>query len=808
MTLKTVEINITGIVQGVGFRPFLFNLARSFELKGIIWNKGNAGVELLLRGEIENLKIFVNFIRKRKPKISHIEDLIHTYYNNEEFDKEWSDKGNIPIDFDNLKIMESQSGRGYGLTLPPDVAICDVCIQEMKNLMKKRYFSYPFIACALCGPRFTTVTELPYDRARTTMKGFPYCDSCMVEYTNFDDRRFHAQTFGCSECGPNYFLYNKLKNTLKKDSISEILGETAEMINKGNVVAVKGIGGVHLVCRADDDEIVQNLRNRKGGRKYKPFALMIPNLEIIDNDFFISKKEKDELTSFRRPIVLLEKKSEENTISLSKLIAPGLNNIGFMLPYAGIHHLLFDYIGNKPLIYTSGNKSSIPMGIENDLIIKQLNDLADLFLLHNRPIFQRADDSVLRIHENKTKIIRRSRGFIPEYLRLPFHFNTAGALATGPLLSNTGAILKGDRIFSTQHIGNVTNVETYQFLKNALNHMKTLLQIKDEEIEFIASDAHPGFITTKLAEELGEKYNCEVYKVQHHFAHVLSLMAENRIPLNEKIIGISTDGVGYGDDGNVWGGEILLCSYNDYQRLGHLKYQPMIGGDRCVKYPARMVASIILNSLSISEATEIFQQLEIQQDLEYKDTELKTLISQFESANGQIPNETIPLTSSTGRIFDTVSYLLGGSKIKTYRGEPAMRLEALAEKGNPDNITLEIDFLEQSKIEIIDTSKLIIDIIELRKDKNNNPQDIAAKFQKVLALGFAEVAKKTAELRGIKKIGLTGGVAYNYSFSNAIKEDVIQEGFEFLEHNLVAPGDAGISTGQLIGGLFVYNSNK
>ncbi len=794
MSIKSVEINITGIVQGVGFRPFLFNLARYNNLKGYILNRGNAGVRLVLQGPVENVNKFVNNIKKKSPKISFIEDL--------EVKDMVSD-----IKFEKLEIQKSEMGRGISLTLPPDIAICDDCLEEMRASKSNNYYQYPFIACAVCGPRYTTVTELPYDRERSTMIEFPFCEFCKQEYSDFDNRRFHAQTFACSTCGPNYNLYDKSRNVLKRGSIKNILEESARRINNEEIAAVKGIGGVHLVCRADDDDIIIKLRKRKGERKFKPFALMVPNLKVINDYFKVSEKEQELITSFRRPIVLLERKSSERSSDISDQVAPGLNNIGIMLPYTGIHHLLFDFIGNKPLVYTSGNKSNIPMGICNEKIFAQLDHLADFFLLHNRTIYQRADDSVLRIHDDKVKLIRRSRGFIPEYLPLPFKVDVPSAIATGPELATTGAVLRHNRIFPTQHIGNVTHLETNDFLKYAIFHLKNLLQIMDSEMRFIACDAHPAFITTRFAKELAEQFKVNLYPIQHHFAHVLSLMAENKISKEEKILGISTDGVGYGDDGNVWGGEILLCSYNDYQRLGHLKYQPMIGGDRCVKYPARMVASVILNSLGNSDSIKIIKRLELAKDLEYGNTELKTIISQFERAEGHFPSETIPLTSSTGRIFDAVSYILGVCNLKTYRGEPAMRLEALAMKGNSKNINLEIEILTKNKIDILNTSKLILDIIDLRKDPNNKPQDIAAKFQKVLSLGFAEIAKKAAELRGVNKIGLTGGVAYNFSFSNTIKQDIIQEGFEFLEHNLVAPGDAGISTGQLIGGLFNYLNN-
>jgi hydrogenase maturation protein HypF len=793
---KTIEINITGIVQGVGFRPFLYNLARTLNLNGFILNRGNAGVRLVLQGISQILDKFLEEIELKKPKISYIEKIEVNYLENSQ-------------EFNTLEIKKSEEGRGISLTLPPDIAICDNCLEDIHNPQQKKYYKYPFIACAVCGPRFTTVTELPYDRERSTMSEFPFCiqaepESCVQEYSDFNNRRFHAQTFACAVCGPHYRLYNKQKEVITDDSIEKILQETAKRINEGYIVAVKGIGGVHLVCLADNDVILRKLRKRKGERKYKPFALMVPDLKIIENILKISDKERELLQSFRKPIVLLERTNSNSNSIISKEVAPGLNNIGIMLPYSGIHHLLFDYIGEKPLVYTSGNKSYIPMGIENSTIFEQLQDLADIFLLHNRSIYQRADDSVLRIHDDKMKLIRRSRGFVPEYLHLAFEVDTPGALATGPLLAATGAVLRRNRIFPTQHIGNVSHLETYEFLKDALFHMKTLLQIKDSEIKFIACDAHPEFITTKFASELGEQFKCDIYKIQHHYAHILSLMAENNVEKDERIIGIVTDGVGYGEDGNIWGGEILLSSYNDYKRVGHLEYQPMVGGDRCTKYPARMTASSILNSLGIDESKNVFKKLKLENDLEYGITELETLISQFKHANGQFPSQNIPLTSSTGRIFDTVSYLLGASKIKTYRGEPAMRLEAMAMRGNPDKIELKIGFLKKDGVYFIKTSDLVIDLISLLEENKFKNKDIAARFQIELGKTFAEIAIKLGAEKKVDKIGLTGGVAYNYSFSNTIKEKVHQSGLTFLEHNTIPPGDAGVSIGQLIGGLFAH----
>ncbi len=795
--IKTFEINISGIVQGVGFRPFLFNLARKYDLKGYILNRGNAGVRLVLQGILVNLNKFIESVKSDRPKISFIEKI---------------ERKELPSErtFSSLDIKNSEQGRGISLTLPPDIAICEDCLKDMRNPDLKKYYQYPFIACAICGPRFTTVTELPYDRERSTMIKFPFCEkaepeSCLNEYSNFNNRRFHAQTFACAVCGPHYKFYNKQKEIIESKSTEQTLRETVQRIKEGDIIAVKGIGGVHLVCLAEDDDVILKLRKRKGERKHKPFAVMVPDLDLIDQFLKISTKEQEILNSFRRPIVLLERKSVIKDSLISNYIAPGLNNIGIILPYSGIHYLLFDYIGRRPLIYTSGNKSSIPMAIENEGIFNQLKDLADGFLLHNRPIFQRIDDSVLRLHNDRIKLMRRSRGFVPEYLSLPFKVDILSAIATGPELATTGALLRRNRIFPTQHIGNITHLETYDFLKEALFHMKNLLQVNDSEVKFVACDLHPLFITSKLANELSDQFKAVAYPIQHHFAHILSLMAENQVKKDEKIVGIAMDGVGLGDDGNVWGGEILVSSYDGYERIGQLEYQPMVGGDRCTKYPARMLASIVLKASSFEEASKIFNKLELAKDLEYKEAELKTLISQFQAVNMEFPSENIPLSSSSGRVLDAVSYILGASNIKTYRGEPAMRLEGLASKGNQDAVKLDIEIKKKNGVSVINTSKLVLDLINLVNNKMNKPSDIAAKFQTELALAFSRIAKEIAELRGIIKIGLTGGVAYNYSISKTIKEDISVEGFQFLEHNLIPPGDAGISTGQLIGGIFKFN---
>ena len=345
--LETVEIDVTGIVQAVGFRPFLFNLARKRDLKGAILNRGNAGVRLTLQGTNENIHLFVEDIRNKSPKISFIESI---------------DIRDIPSkkEYDELRILKSEEARGISLTLPPDIAICSDCLKDMRNPNLPKYHNYPFIACAVCGPRYTTVKELPYDRERTTMEIFPFCkkaepESCVQEYSDFTNRRFHAQTFACSVCGPRYHLYDKSSNRIKMNSIVEIMKEIATKIHDDQIVAVQGIGGVHLVCLASSEKAILKLRRRKGRRKYKPFAVMAPNLELVNSIFTVSKEEQELLQSFRKPIVLIEKKPNFNSKIISNQVAPGLNNVGLMLPYSGIHHLLFDHVGEKPLVYTRGN---------------------------------------------------------------------------------------------------------------------------------------------------------------------------------------------------------------------------------------------------------------------------------------------------------------------------------------------------------------------------------------------------------------------------------------------------------------------
>jgi len=598
--MKQQKIIITGIVQGVGFRPFLYNFLRSYQLKGTIQNTGNLGVSLVLQSS-DNDFDFQSFIRKLKknvPKMAFIEEIRLMPLKNAQ-----------QVNFEQLQIIPSNEGIGAGLTLPPDIAMCDKCLQDFNDKSNSAFYQYPFISCAQCGPRFTIMEALPYDRENSMMKNFPFCEKCKKIFSNIDDRRFHAQTFGCNSCGPHYFDKISTIEPNQKD-LPKIIEKMAETIKIGKIVALKGIGGVNLVCRADKEESIQTLRNRKKERKFKPFAVMMPDLETAHKYCEIPKEFEPLLTSFRRPIILLKKKDG----TLPENIAPGLPNVGVILPYMGLHYQIFEKLGKIPLVFTSGNVSSLPMAIKNTLIKKQMLHLADEIYIHNRKIYQRCDDSVIRPVLNTPTLIRRSRGYVPEYYKLPFRTNLKSVIAVGAELNSTGAISRGERIFPTQHIGNVRNLDTYEFLENAILNMQHLLKITDMEIDAISRDMHPLFQSSKLALKLldnfkkphsGEEKDINIWPVQHHHAHLVSLMVDNKMSLDSEIMAITIDGVGYGSDKQPWGGEILRGNYSSFERMGHLKSIPMVGGDLCAKYPPRMLLSTLMNSVGYKENPEI-----------------------------------------------------------------------------------------------------------------------------------------------------------------------------------------------------------
>jgi len=761
-----IEIICSGIVQGIGFRPFVYRIAKQFHLTGFVRNQGDAGVLIIAEGKKTDLLNFVEGLQNNKPYLAKYES----------FDVTWKPPTN---NFDDFVIDKSSTKKVGGISyLPPDISICEDCLNDMKNPVDKRRYKYAFTSCAICGPRYTTITKLPYDRPNTTMVEFPLCPACKKEYENPLDRRYHAQTTCCNVCGPKLTLYNNKGESLPS---KDLFRDIAKLIQNGSIVAIKGIGGTHLACSAVDDTPILRLRTRKGKRKTKPFALISKDLADIRLYAEVSSIEEQLLLSHRRPIVLLKKRSP---FPLSKWVSPNLFNVGVMLPYSGIHSLILDEIKDPAIILTSANPSDIPMYIDNNFILSNAANLADYILLHDRTIHQRADDSVIRLANNSPVIIRRSRGWVPEPINLSFNLKENVSLGVGPLLTSTGAIALKDRCFLTQHIGDINTLETMDFLESSIEHMLSLLGVTS--LTTIGSDLHPNFLSTKLAEQYSERFGASLFKIQHHFAHAVALMIDNKIPIDEEIVAIVADGVGYGDDNVIWGGEIFHTSYTHYTRIAHLEEQIMPGGDRATFYPIRMVASILSKKLDFDELHSLLSTT-------YLDAvpggieEIHVILSQLKT------NLNTYRTTSTGRILAAVSALLKKCYVRTYEGEPAIVLEALAKSG-----TGNLEFkLSPSTNGIINTTELFYQAF-LAYMRNKNPADIALAFHLALADQFADAAISYAKEHHIQKIGFTGGVAYNDIISSQIAKKVDSAGLVFIQNKSLPCGDGGISSGQAV----------
>jgi len=761
-----VKVICRGIVQGIGFRPFVYQTAMKLGLTGFVRNQGDAGVLIVAEGLKKILLRFVDSLKYEKPYLAKYED----------FQVTWSSSQD---EFSIFEIQKSSKRKIGGVSyLPPDISICEKCLSDMENSKDYR-FKYAFTSCAICGPRYTTITKLPYDRPNTTMIDFPFCESCSKEYNDPFDRRHHAQTTCCIRCGPILSLYNKNGEKLELQNIFE---EISELISEGNIIAIKGIGGTHLACSVNNDETILKLRTRKGKRKYKPFAVISSSITDVKKYAKINTIEEEIITSYRRPIVLLEKKVP---FPLSEWIAPKLFNVGVMLPYSGIHSLILDEIKDPALILTSANPSEIPMYIENDEILENTGELADYFLLHNRRIFQRADDSVVRFANDNPVLIRRSRGWVPEPINLPFDLGKFSSLGVGPLLTSTGAIAKTNRCFPTQYIGNVDTLETLAFLESAINHMTSLLDVNS--YDSIGSDLHPNFLSTRLAEKYKKEHDAQLFRVQHHHAHATALMLDNKISKEEEIISIIADGVGYGSDGKIWGGEIFHNSYTEFKRIGHLEEQPMIGGDRATYFPIRMVVGILSKRLSENEISDLLLNI-YPNSLPGGENEIQVVLSQL--------NKGINIfnTTSTGRILAASSALLKVCYERTYEGEPAIVLEALARKGRLGKIVFD---LPETNSGIINTTSMLYQAYEYLIS-NEQPADIALAIHLYLANQFADSAIDYALSNSIKKIGFTGGVAYNDLITRQIAKKANSANLEFLQHKSLPCGDGGISSGQAI----------
>ncbi len=750
------EIRISGIVQGVGFRPFVYRIAVKNGLVGYVRNRGDAIVEIFVEGKKTNIRQFLKDLKDKKPPLARIYDLTTKYS---------KDEGNL----EKFTIVKSSKEVELsGSVIPPDVSVCNECLTELRDPKNQRG-DYFFITCTNCGPRYTIIRKLPYDRLNTTMQDFKTCDFCSREYKDPSNRRFHSQTVACPKCGPKAYLTT---NNGESIECEDPIRETGKLLEEGYIVAIKGNGGFHVSTATTKSQPISRLRKAKH-RTQKPFAIMASSLETVKSFAEVSSNEAKLLTSFIRPIILLKKRAD---CCLSELVSPGLHNIGVMLPYTGLHAMLFDDVKEPAFVMTSANPPNEPIVMENSEAMKKLGSVVDFFLFHNRTIAHRCDDSVVRFHGEDPSIIRRSRGYAPEPIQLKLEFNRC-VLGVGAELNVTSCLLLGNKAFVSQHIGDVENLETLVFLKNSIAH---LTELTNSKVEVLACDLHPKFITTKLAQDLGNTLECQVVPLQHHHAHIASLMGEWN--LNE-IVGIACDGFGYGSDGTAWGGEILYCNQEGFQRLGHLEEHPMVGGDLATLYPLRIVAGILHGEVDIEEWF-----ISNSTRFPHGEREVEVIFKQLEKSLA-------PKTTSCGRVLDAVSAILGLCYERTYEGEPAMKLESVALKGK-DVLKL-TPHLEGN---IIDTTLLVREIFN-QKDYYS-VEDLACSAQTYLARSLAQLAVEEADRLNVDHIGFSGGVAYNEHITVTIKRVVEGKGFKFIVHKRVPPGDGGISFGQAIAAGF------
>ncbi|MFQ6136228.1 MAG: carbamoyltransferase HypF [Candidatus Hydrothermarchaeales archaeon] len=745
------KIFVQGIVQGVGFRPFIYRIAKQNSLKGFVRNVGN-GVEILVEGGDDKIESFLRSLKTEAPPLSRIDEIKVNYEKVERYK--------------DFQIVKSKKSGISESIIPPDVCICDRCLKEVSRKGDRRH-DYPFTVCVDCGARFTIIKDLPYDRENTTMDEFPMCKDCQGEYENPIDRRYHAEPTCCPICGPRYYLFKGEKKLNVKNPIKE----AANLLEDYKIVALMGLGGTHLACKLRDD-IVSELRRRLR-RLEQPFAIMARDIKTIKDIAHINEKEEYLLRSLRRPIVVLRKKKEYYQVS------PRLDSIGIMLPYSALHHILFSYTDEPAFIMTSANIPGEPMLITQEEITA--SNLSDYSLVHNRRIENRTDDSVIRIVDGREAFIRRSRGYVPEPIELNFEIEKT-VLALGAELNVAICISKNKRAFLSQYIGNTTKVRTIEFLEGAIKNLIGLTRCG--KIDVVAVDLHPTYNTTMLGEELSEKLDADLMRIQHHHAHIASLMAENRI---DEIVGIASDGIGYGLDGTFWGGEVFVSKNGEFERLGSLDIQPMPGGDLATRFPARMVAGVLYKRYEEEELKGILSR-ELNDGFK-NEKEMDLVLKQLER------NFNVAQTTSTGRILDAVSALLNNCYERTYEGEPAMKLEGLASEGEPSvDIPIKID--KSSKRYILDTTA-IVDAVLLAKDEDNR-EDIAASAQNAVAKGLAEISIICAKKSRIEKIGMSGGVAYNDAIISTIRREVEESGFTFLSQTKAPPGDGGISLGQAI----------
>jgi hydrogenase maturation protein HypF len=682
-------------------------------------------------------------------------------------------------EFERFSIVESISGASpEPQFVPPDAATCNQCLSELFDQTNRRY-RYPFINCTNCGPRFTIISSLPYDRASTTMNPFTMCESCQSEYDNPSDRRFHAQPNACWDCGPHLtYLTDRKSKTLDEDALAFSLAQ----ILQGKIIAVKGLGGFQLICDATNKLAIERLRLRKR-RNAKPFALMMTNLAMVENYCRVSAEEVEELKSVRRPVVLLEKLPGCN---LPDNIAPGINCWGVMLPYTPLHHLLLSDYG-KPLIATSGNLSEEPIAMDNEEALERLSGIADGFLLHDRAIYSRYDDSVVRLIDKKFTVLRRARGMAPRPILLPFK-SKLNVVATGGHLKNTFCLVRDDQAFVSQHIGDLENLETHNHFEQTFNTYKELFAF---EPEIVAHDAHPDYLSTTLAKRLAQEHKIPAFGIQHHHAHIVSCMVEHGI--SQPVIGVALDGHGYGQDATLWGGEVLLTSFKDYQRLAHLALVPLPGGIQAIRQPWRMALSYIFAETCARE--DLFGPYVQGLYMRYGRSAVETVRGLMQT------RVNAPLTSSCGRLFDAMSALLNVCDQNDYEGQAAIELESLANAAQyvpcGDSVIYPCGILDDRMPMTIKTRDILLAAYQDYRGGRAR-EIVAARFHHAVARMILSVCEKASCTTGIKTICLGGGVFQNALLLRLVESLLNAGGFRVFFPQQLPANDGGISLGQAV----------
>ncbi|MEP6644765.1 MAG: carbamoyltransferase HypF [Acidobacteriaceae bacterium] len=757
------RLHVQGVVQGVGFRPFVYNLARNLALNGYVLNS-SSGVEIEIEGGQTAIEVFLGQLRTLPPPLSRIEKI--------------SSSDLDPCGYKSFSIRKSVSEEGQFGLVPPDVGTCADCWADAGDRENRR-FGYPFTNCTNCGPRYTIIQDLPYDRPATTMSPFQMCALCKSEYEDPGNRRFHAQPNACPQCGPalsliqsNFFLYPSEQPRAFELSAS-IVRDARQLLREGNIIAVKGLGGFLLACAAENDAAVKNLRLRKK-RSDKPFALMSRDIESIERFCFVSDDDRQALLGPRRPIVILPRRSGAN---FSPAVAPGNNTLGVMLPYTPLHYLLFsDSPGEASeflaLVMTSGNISEEPIVTANEEALTRLALVADWFLLHNRGIYMRVDDSVVRVFEKQERALRRSRGFVPNPidLRMP----CAEILACGAEFKNTFCLTKDHYAILSQHIGDLQNYETLVFFKETLANLKKLFRV---EPTAVAYDMHPNYLSSRFALQLPMDRKIPV---QHHHAHIASCMAENH--LRGKVIGVAFDGTGYGVDEQIWGGEFLVADYSGFDRWAHLRYVPLPGGDAAVRQPWRMALSYLRDTFgsAVPELPRLRAAIPEKQH---------SIVEAMLARNIQTVR-----TSSCGRLFDAVASLLGLRHVVNFEGQAAIELEMIASTGVEEHYGYDIQDCPAVQLDF----RLMIEEIVRDVARHEPVGYIAARFHNTIAIAIADVCSRIRDAEKLNRVCLSGGTFQNVYLLQRTVEGLRQSKFEVYLHASVPANDGGISLGQAV----------